>query len=90
MITRFLTKSGSLYELNSEQMTWRRVLKTEKSGRTRKSNGRLIHWPVIEKGKSVLMFDDDVKPGALAHCVVTSVVVVIEEQQDLPLGEKNR
>lgn len=75
----FTTENGSVYEINRDAMTWRKVKVTGASGHTRNMSGHLVEAPKVEVGKPAAMWDDDVLPGCSHHCVRTSLVVSVSE-----------
>ena len=79
MIVQFRTQNGTIYELDSKQMTWRKVKLTNLSGETRANSGKLLSWPIIEIGKEALLHDSEVLPGCTEHYIQTSEVVSLEE-----------
>lgn len=76
---QFKTESGTIYEINKDLMAWTRLKREEASGQTRGESGNLVRWPEIRIGERAKLFDDDIKPGHAAHCVLTSPVVEIME-----------
>jgi hypothetical protein len=75
----FTTKSGTVYEINRDAMTWMRVSTTRNSGPIRNAKGNLISAPVVKIGQPVFLEDDAVLPGHVAHYVQTSPVISISE-----------
>ena len=76
---KFMTENGTWYEINKEAMTWKRLKGTDRSGNTRRDEGKLTHWPEIKMGESAILQDKDVLEGMTHHGVITSHVVVIKE-----------
>ena len=76
---RFTTENGTVYEINRDAMTWRKVSVTDQSGTTRGTSGHLVEAPQVVVGEPARLWDDDVLPGCSAHCVRTSLVVSISE-----------
>lgn len=82
MITRFKTKTGSLYEYDSVSMYWRRLNKTDESGEIRNESGICNSQPNIEIDYSVWFIMDGSEPGSHTRAVVTSRVTEIIGQQE--------
>lgn len=64
------TKTGSVYLLDKTQMTWERVVSTEKSGPIRTDGGPLTVWPIVVVGEGVEMYGppiDSTKDCRLVH-----------------------
>jgi hypothetical protein len=76
---RFRTENGTIYEVDKQAMGWRRISSTPDSGFTRHDGGRLVQWPELEAGARAELFDDDILPGHIMHCVLTSKIVAIWE-----------
>jgi hypothetical protein len=72
------TKTGSVYKLDREEMTWARLSRTEKSGPVRdgEKGGKLLAWPDIEAGRGLLMFVEghETTPSGLGRYIYTSDV----------------
>ena len=76
---RFTTETGSVYEINRDAMTWRRVSRTDKSGEIRNEGGTLVDFETVRIGEPAFLQDTNVRPGHVAHFVETSRVVAISE-----------
>lgn len=77
-IFTFRTESGSLYEINCKEMTWERMIQGNQYT-SRNPKGRLIAVPDVQVGKRAYLYDDDILPDHIAHCVETTPVVEITE-----------
>jgi len=74
---RFRTETGSIYDLDQEKMTWRRLGRSPASGQIRNEHGQLLIWPNIIVGKQAILEDDTIKAGYDRHYVATSRVTEI-------------
>lgn len=85
---RFVTESGSLYELDAIKGTWARLVKGADAGEIRAEQGTLVNWPKVEIGRRVFIQDTNileafkVKGLAAAHLVVTAPVESILPETD--------
>lgn len=83
MIT-FVTANGSVYEVDEEKKSWRRVSKSGESGSLREEGGNLLRIIRLAEGESALLQDDKVLPGANFHLIMTSPVVsIVREGEDV-------
>lgn len=78
MIFKFTTINGTVYELDDVANTWKRVVRTKRSGHTRRDSGTLRSWPIIRIGHPAYIEDMDVLPGCVSHFLYTSEVVSTE------------
>ena len=74
---RFKTETGSIYDLDQEKMTWRRLGRSPSSGQIRNEHGELTLWPIIVVGHSAMLEDKTIKAGYDRHYVATSRVTEI-------------
>jgi hypothetical protein len=74
---KFKTESGSVYEVDTDKMTWRRESTTDRSGTIRNEHGDLLFAPDIVIGEPCELQDTSVLPGHGLHFVVTSRVTEI-------------
>ena len=75
---RFQTENGSIYDLDQEKMTWKRLFASSRSDSIRAEQGELLFWPKIKVGQTALLEDKNVKgPTYLGHIVETSKVMEI-------------
>jgi len=77
MLTRFKTRSGSIYEVDYEAKTWSCISKSEKSG-LRSMLGKFYNNPVVKVGQNVFFWSDPFTPIACARIIETSPVVEME------------
>src|SRR5271157_2761573 len=78
MRIKVTTVNGSEYVFDSDNMTWKQVTETKRSGEHRSRKGTLEAWPTFRIGHGLLFFDDDVRPECSDHAVWTSYLVKIE------------
>jgi len=76
MKLRFETESGSLYEIDYEQKTWKRLRHDEeKSPFVRTTIGDITGpLPDVQLGKSVTIVGTSLTPGGICRMIVTSPV----------------
>ncbi len=74
---KFRTETGSIYDLDQEKMTWKRLSTTDNSGQIRNEHGHLLVWPLLVIGHSAQLEDDTIKAGYDKHMVATSRVTEI-------------
>jgi hypothetical protein len=86
-LVRFLTETGSVYELTSddEGIRWRRTRVTLRSGILRNSGARLLAWPSVRVGERCRLRSEPYLPqpdpfGRDERLVLTSTVMEILEQ----------
>jgi len=74
---RFQTENGSIYDLDQEKMTWKRLFASSQSGSIRAEQGELLFWPEIKVGQTALLEDTQIRRGWNGHIVETSKVTEI-------------
>lgn len=77
MIT-FKTETGSVYEIDLEKRTWKRVLATEQSGHIRTINGKYNEISPIVVGRTVRMIMPPYDKGYDYREIETSLVTEID------------
>jgi hypothetical protein len=77
LITRFKTRTGSLYEYDDVSMKWVRLDKTDQSGEIRTESGICIRQPHIEVDNPVWFIMEGLSAVATGRAVVTSRVTEI-------------
>jgi len=82
------TKTGSVYILNKDAMTWERVVSSSKSGKIRTAGGPLLEWPIIVVGEGVEMYGPPIDPTKSLRWVYTSDVQSWRELDALQVVEK--
>jgi hypothetical protein len=76
---RFRTMTGSRYEVDNANRSWRRTDVTLGGGRLRSESGRLVRVTAPEVGLHALLVGPRLHGGSGVRIVTTSPVVVIEE-----------
>lgn len=77
MIT-FKTETGSVYEVDLQKKTWKRILATDQSGHIRTINGQFEEISPIVIGKSVQMIMPPFEKGYDFRMIETSRVKSVE------------
>jgi hypothetical protein len=77
---RFSTSSGSLYELDREQLTWTRLKHHPDSDSLRTESGQLYEWPEVVVGEPVVMLGAGLSFGVRE--ITTSPVTAIGPAPD--------
>ena len=80
MRTRFQTETGSVYELDYSNKTWKRLSRTEMSGFIRTDGGEFYGDIDITVGHRAFIFGPPIVDGAEGRIVATSMVVLIEHE----------
>jgi hypothetical protein len=80
-VTVFRTATGSAYEVDLRQMTWRRV-PTLRSGVLRSEGGSLWLVRQLEVGEPAILLCPPFRPGGPLRAIITSPVVAICCEQD--------
>lgn len=78
MRTRYTTDSGSVYEIDNEQMTWTRLKQTSASGLLRSGWGPYWELDCLGVGFPLVLTCPPINPDADRRVVSTSPVVAIE------------
>lgn len=73
------TQSGSTYILDSEAMTWERVVAGDGSNYVRTSGGQLTTWPTVVVGRRADLYGPPLDPTKDVRWTSTSEVLSIEE-----------
>lgn len=87
MTVTFTTETGSIYYLDGFEMTWKRILATDKSGPIRgDGGGKLLSWPVIEIGRSAVLLVEphETSPESSIRIIKTSHVISVMCPAPLP------
>lgn len=80
-ITRFATRSGSIYEIDHEARTWARLINSAESNRVRTPDGTFLSISPIRVGSSVTLTCPPIVEGTDVRWIQTTPVVRI-----LPAG----
>jgi hypothetical protein len=75
-VVAFRTATGSAYEVNLRQMTWRRA-PTMRSGVLRSEAGSLWLVRSLKVGEPAILFCPPFRPGGPLRAIITSPVVAI-------------
>ena len=75
------TKTGSVYSLNRDSMTWRRVAESARSGALGTTAGRLLDWPEVQAGKPMTLLCPPLTQSSPLSTVTTSPVIPETAQQ---------
>jgi hypothetical protein len=78
---RFKTRTGSIYEIDSEHLRWARVTETEKSGYVRGDNGALLEIPEIQLGYPAILNCEPYHDKADGRLIITSAVMEVENYE---------
>jgi hypothetical protein len=76
---RFKTITGSVYEIDTENLRWARLSYTENSGYVRGENGPLLAIPEVKLGHSVIMNCPPVDDKYVGRLIITSAVMEVEK-----------
>jgi len=74
---RFRTETGSVYTVDNERLTWRRVHRTTRSGRLRTESGELTAPVVPRVGESATLVGPPFRLGVGPRLIVTTPVVAV-------------
>jgi hypothetical protein len=75
----FKTETGSIYHIDTDTKTWKRVLETEESGKIRTIEGPFDSITPIEIGASVTIFAPPLNLHYSGRMITTSPVVEVTE-----------
>ena len=77
MIYNVRTQTGSIYQIDTEAMTWTRLESTEHSGRLRTDGGALSCEPEIKLGERMIILGPPITPWTYGRIILTTPVVEI-------------
>lgn len=77
-LVAFRTASGSRYEIDNHNLTWRRTAASLASGRLRSESGRLVRAVRPVLGSSAVLVSEPLAPSLGYRVVVTTPVVALE------------
>jgi hypothetical protein len=80
-LVKVMTVSGSVYILNSDEMTWRRqraIPDLPSSNPMRTADGTLNKWPDLRIGESMVLICPPIVEGAAGRAIITSPVAEVE------------
>lgn len=76
------TRSGSMYLIDNEQMTWERLEKTADSGPLRTDGGPLLVEPEIKVGEPMIVLGPPLPTWAAARIIMTTDVTEVRYPEE--------